>query len=82
MASIPTFTCYAQAVAASTNTNYSIGQADALMVTVTCSSGLVLTLPAGGGTVDMGNATIGTIIPIPSTKAVFSAGSVVALKVQ
>lgn len=81
MASQPTFTSYAQAVAATTDTNYSIGQADALYVTATCSSGLTLTLPSGS-TVAVGNAVIGTIIPIPSTKAVFSAGGVVAMKVQ
>lgn len=81
MASLPTFTSYAQAVAATTNTDYSIGQADAIYVTVTCSSGLTLTLPSGS-TVAVGNATIGTLIPIASTRAAFSPGGVVALKVQ
>lgn len=81
MASLPTFTSYASAVAAATATPYSIGTADALYVTATCSSGLTLTLPTGG-TVAVGNAVIGTIIPIPSTQAAFSAGGVVAMKVQ
>jgi hypothetical protein len=81
MASLPTFTSYAQAVAASTGVAYSIGTADALYVTATCSSGLSLTL-AGGGTVAVGNAVIGTIIPIASTAATFAAGGVVAMKVQ
>ena len=85
MASAPTFTSYPVAVVATTATNYSfvasLGPADALYVTATCSSGLTLTLPSGS-TVAVGNAVIGTIIPIPSTQATFAAGGVVALKVQ
>jgi hypothetical protein len=81
MASLPTFTSYAQAVAATTTVAYSIGAADALYITATCSSGLTLTMP-GGGTVAVGNAVIGTIIPIASVSAAFAAGGVVAMKVQ
>lgn len=81
MASLPTFTSYAQAEEASTGVPHSFGTADAILVTATCSSGLVLTMP-GGATVDCRNAVIGTIIPIPSTQAAFAAGRIVAMKVQ
>jgi hypothetical protein len=42
---------------------------------------LTLTLP-GGTTVAVGNATIGTIIPIQCTTATFAAGGVVAMRVK
>lgn len=81
MASQPTFTSYASAVAATTATPYSIGRADALYISATCSSGLTVTLTTGA-TVALGNATIGTIIPVASTQATFAAGGVVALQVN
>ncbi len=82
MASLPTFTSYAQAVAATTTVAYSIGAADALYISATCNAGLTLTMP-GGGTVAVGNAVIGTIIPIASVSATFGGtGGVVAMKVQ
>lgn len=76
------FTSFHKAAAATTNTNFSIGTADALLITATCSSGLVLTLSDGSTTVDVGNALIGTLLPIRCTKAVFAAGSVVALQIN
>lgn len=75
------FTSFHKAEAATTNVDFTIGAADAVLVTATCSSGLTLTLP-GGTTVALGNVLIGTLLPIRCTKAVFSAGSVVALQMN
>lgn len=79
MTAISTFVTYPICLKATTDVAYTIGTAQALLVTATCSSGLVLTL-VDGNTVDVGNAVIGTIIPITSTKATFGAGTVVAMR--
>lgn len=53
--------------------------AHGVYISATCSSGLTLTL-TDGTTVAVGNATIGTFIPIRCTTATFSAGGVIFLK--
>lgn len=73
------FTSFPVAEAATTATPFTIGLAKAVYITATCSSGLTLTLPSGG-TVAVGNATIGTVIPIACTVATFAAGGVVAMR--
>lgn len=75
-------TSFHKAAAATTNVDFTIGIADAVLVTATCSSGLTLTLADGSTTVALGNVLIGTLVPIRCTKAVFAAGSVVALQIN
>jgi len=75
---------YARAVVATTNTDFSIGTADAVMVKQNCR-GVTLTL-VGGATLSLGDFTDETgpqwlVIPIACTKATFTdAGFVIALK--
>ena len=70
---------YKVGVAATTATNFSIGPADALLVTSTLSSGVTVTL-LDGTTLALGNQTLGTYIYIQCTRATFSAGTLVALR--
>ena len=80
----PVFMSYAKAEVATTNVDFVNGRADAIYIAATITTNaLTLTLP-DGGTVAVGLAPVGTVIPISCTKAVFAggpAGAVIALKV-
>lgn len=75
---------YARAAVATTNVDFTIGTADAVMVKQNCR-GVTLTL-VGGATLSLGDFTDETgpqwlVIPIACTKATFTdAGFVIALK--
>mgnify|MGYP000846896877 FL=1 len=83
MASIPTFVSFARTEVATTTVACTF-VADGAFVTDTLSSGCTLTRApgAGGGTIAIGNQTIGTYIPIPCTTATFSAGGLIFCKAQ
>lgn len=77
MAAQPTFVSFNKAEAATTNVACTFAPADGFLVTATLNAGGTVTL-ADGGTVDIGNQTIGTFIPLRCTKVVFGgAGSLV-----
>ena len=76
-----TFQSFSRAIAATTATPFSIGVADALLVTATLSSGCTVAL-VDGTSVAIGNQTLGTLIPMRCTQATFAAGSLVALQVN
>lgn len=71
---------YTTGVAATTAVDFSIGRADALLVTATLSSGLTVVL-LDGTTLALGNQTLGTYIYVQCTRATFAAGTLVALRV-
>lgn len=70
---------YDRAVGATTNVTFSIGAAQGVIVTVACTGGLTIQT-LDGATVDCGAAAAGVRIPVMCTKAVFSAGFVVAYR--
>jgi hypothetical protein len=72
---------YPSAEVASTGVAFAGGPAHAVYIVATCSSGLTLTL-VSGATVVLGNAVIGTTIPIRCTTATFGAGGVAALRID
>ena len=76
MAAQPTFVSFNKSEAATTDVACTFAPADGFLVTATLSSGATVTL-AEGGTVAVGNQTIGTFVPLRCTKVVFAAGSLV-----
>lgn len=92
MASQPVFVSYRYAVRATAATPYvfaGLGSAsqlaDALLCTETHDADVQLTLADGSTTVNIGQPTVGTVIPIASTEVDFGGGTTgqfVAMKVQ
>lgn len=73
---------YARAVVATTNVNFSIGTADALLLMQAPQATVTLTLPDSTTVaIDASAMLPGQIIPIACTKAVFATGTFVAMKV-
>lgn len=83
MASVPTFVSFARTEVATSTVACSF-VADGVLVTATLSSGCTLTKSpgTGGGTIAIGNQTIGTYIPIPCVSAEFAAGGLIFCKAQ
>lgn len=79
----PTYTSFPYAIVVTKATPYSIGNADALYVTATISSGNLVVTKLDGNTIDLGVPAIGTIIPIASSQCTWGTnGSVVALRAR
>jgi len=80
MASIPTFTSFAQNVARTDTTAFGFTAAG-VYVRATCTS--VVLLKPDGTTLDCGAAVIGTILPFPCTAAsTLTGGSIIAFQAQ
>lgn len=82
MASFPTFVSFKDAEVGTTDTEPSFAPADGFLVKETLSSGATVMLADGVTTVEVGNQTIGTYVPIACRSVVFEAGSIVFLKAQ
>lgn len=82
MASLPTFTSFAQSVVRLAADTSAFGfTADGVYVRSTCTS-LILTRP-NGTALDCGAAVIGTILPFPCTAAsTIAGGSIIAFQAQ